>query len=258
MISENIQESQILGVTIASINKSGLHNKICEFIIGNQRSIVSNVNIQALNIAFENKWFRDYLNRSDIVFCDGFGVIVAGRILGIKIPERITYADWTWALAELCEKNNFSLYFLGGEENVADQAAQNLRKRFPFLNIISTHHGYFDKTIDRPENEAIMHAINEAKPDILLVGFGMPLQEKWIIENFERLDVKVVMPVGAAFDYVSGTVPRAPRWMTDHGLEWLGRLIIEPRRLWKRYIIGIPVFFWRVFLQKFGLLKLDQ
>jgi N-acetylglucosaminyldiphosphoundecaprenol N-acetyl-beta-D-mannosaminyltransferase len=86
----------------------------------------------------------------------------------------------------------------------------------------------------------------------------MPLQEKWIMENFDRLDVKVVMPVGAAFDYVSGNVRRAPHWMTDHGLEWLGRMLIEPKRLWRRYVIGNPLFLWRILLQRIGLLKIKQ
>ena len=128
---------------------------------------------------------------------------------------------------------------------------------FHYFQVIGTHHGYFNKTPGHPQNEAVIKSINAAKPDILLIGFGMPIQEKWIMENYDRLDVKVFMPVGAAFDYVSGNVRRAPRWMTDHGLEWLGRLIIEPRRLWKRYIIGIPLFFYRVLLQKFGLLKFE-
>ena len=123
------------------------------------------------------------------------------------------------------------------------------------MNIAFTHHGLLQQNSGHPENEAVIQAINTAKPDILLVGFGMPLQEKWIMDNFERLDVKVIMPVGAAFDYVSGNVRRAPRWMTDHGFEWLGRLMIEPQRLWKRYIIGIPIFFWRIFLQRLGYLK---
>jgi len=258
MISKSNQESQILGVTIDSIVISNLHNKIDEFIIGNQKSIVSNVNIQALNLAFNNKWFRNFLNQSEIVFCDGFGVKVAAKILGFDIPERITYADWTWSLAKLCEENLFSLFFLGGKEQIAGLAAQKLKQRFPALPISGTHHGYFNKTFNHPENEAVIKAINEAKADILLIGFGMPLQEKWIMENFDRLDVKVFMPVGAAFDYVSGSVRRAPRWMTDHGLEWLGRLIIEPRRLWKRYIMGIPLFFWRVLLQRLGLLKIKD
>jgi len=258
MLDQQKQKIRILGVDINSLSSSQLINLILILIKNNQKTIISNVNIQALNLAYNNQWFRDFLNQSEIVFCDGFGVKVAGKILGFEIPERITYADWTWDLAEFCDQNHFSLYFLGGKEQVAEQAAQELKQRYPDLMITGTHHGFFDKTPGHPENEAVIQAINAVKPDILLVGFGMPLQEKWIMENFERLNVKVIMPVGAAFDYVSGNVRRAPRWMTDHGLEWLGRMIIEPKRLWKRYIIGIPIFFWRVFLQRFGLLKIQD
>jgi N-acetylglucosaminyldiphosphoundecaprenol N-acetyl-beta-D-mannosaminyltransferase len=248
---------KILGVKIDSIDILSLHDQMINLIKNKQKSIISNVNIQGINIAYENKWYRDFLNESDIVFCDGYGIKVAANILGHDIPERITYADWTWSLAEMCDHNHFSLYFLGGKEGIAWQAEQKLKQRFPNLLIAGSYHGFFNKTTGHPENEAVIQSINAVKPDILLVGFGMPIQEKWIMENFERLDVKVFLPVGAAFDYVSGNVRRAPRWMTDHGLEWLGRLIIEPRRLWKRYIIGIPVFFYRILLQKFGLLKYD-
>jgi len=246
---------KIIGVRIDPIDKQKLNDSITDFVRRNKKTIISNVNIQALNIAYKNKWFRDFLNRSEIVFCDGFGIIVAGKILGFEIPERITYADWLWDLAELCDQNHFSLYFLGGKEQIADRAAQELKQRYPNLVISGTRDGFFNKTQGHPENKAVILAINAVKPDILSVGFGMPMQEKWIMENFDRLDVKVFLPVGAAFDYISGNVRRAPRWMTDHGLEWLGRLIIEPRRLWKRYLIGNPLFFYRILKQKLGLLK---
>lgn len=250
-------KSKILGIQVTPLSIEILNRAIEENIKNNHKSIFSNVNIQAINLAFKYSWFRDFLNNSDVVFCDGFGVKVAARVLGFHIPERITYAEWTWDLAELCAFNHFSLFFLGGKDGIAFQAAQNLKKHYHNLLIAGLHHGYFNKSSGHPENEAVIAAINAAKPDILLVGFGMPIQEQWIQENFDRLDVKVFMPVGAAFDYVSGSVRRAPRWMTDHGLEWLGRLIIEPRRLWKRYIIGIPLFFWRVLMQKIGLLRFD-
>ena len=223
----------------------------------NGRTIISNVNIQAVNLSFKYPWFRDFFNQSDIVFCDGFGIIYGAKILGFNIKYRNTPPDWIPLLANMCAENNNSLAFLGSKPGIAEKTAEVLKSDNPTLDIPFTHHGYFNKTSGHPENEAVIQSINALKPDILLVGFGMPLQEKWIMENFERLDVKVFLPVGAAFDYVSGNVRRAPRWMTDHGLEWLGRLIIEPRRLWKRYIIGIPVFFYRVLLQKFGLIKYD-
>ena len=118
--------------------------------------------------------------------------------------------------------------------------------------VAGADHGYFNKAFDNLENDRVVNNINDVRPNILFVGFGMPMQERWIMENRDRLDVNVIMPVGAMFDYLAGTVPRAPKWMTDHGLEWLGRLIIEPRRLWKRYLIGNPFFLWRVLKQKFG------
>ena len=128
-----------------------------------------------------------------------------------------------------------------------------LKQQFTDLSIAGAQHGYFDKSPDSVENEAVLQAINATRPDILLVGLGMPLQERWLMENWDRIEAKVALPVGALFDYLAGEFPRAPRWMTDHGLEWLGRLIIEPRRLWRRYLLGNPRFLWQVLKQRWGL-----
>jgi N-acetylglucosaminyldiphosphoundecaprenol N-acetyl-beta-D-mannosaminyltransferase len=98
----------------------------------------------------------------------------------------------------------------------------------------------------------VIQAINKAQPDVLLVGFGQPLQELWLDEHWDAVNVQAAIAVGALFSYVAGDVRRAPRWMTDHGLEWLGRLLIEPRRLWQRYLIGLPVFFARVLAERLG------
>jgi N-acetylglucosaminyldiphosphoundecaprenol N-acetyl-beta-D-mannosaminyltransferase len=100
------------------------------------------------------------------------------------------------------------------------------------------------------ENQAVIQAINAAKPDILIVGLGTLHQEHWLKENWHSLEAHVALAVGAAFDYVSGEVARGPRWMTDNGLEWLSRLVVEPRRLWRRYVIGNPLFLWRILLQR--------
>ena len=129
--------------------------------------------------------------------------------------------------------------------------------RYPGLRIAGTYHGYFDKTPGSPENEAVLQRINAARPNILILGFGMPLQERWLLENWERVDANLALTGGAVFDYLSGELRRPPRWMTEHGLEWLGRMLIEPRRLWRRYVVGNPLFLWRVLLQRFGLLKFD-
>jgi N-acetylglucosaminyldiphosphoundecaprenol N-acetyl-beta-D-mannosaminyltransferase len=178
-------------------------------------------------------------------------------LLGHNLPDRMTWADFAWTLAEYCVQQGFTLFLLGARPGVADEAADRLREKLPDLHIVGTQHGYFDKTQDSEENRSVIQRINAVRPNILVVGFGMPLQERWLMENWDQIEANVALTGGAVFDYVSGNQRRAPRWMTDNGLEWLGRLIIEPRRLWRRYVIGNPVFFYRVLKQRLGLLKFD-
>jgi len=228
---------------------------MANYIAQDAHALVLNVNVNCLNLGMAHRWLREFLNQAEIVFCDGAGVMLGAQILGHQIPERITYADWIWQLAEFAEPHGYTFYFLGARSGIAEQAAQNLRKRFPTLKIVGVRDGYFDKTANSKENEAVIATINACRPNILVLGMGMPLQERWLMENWDRLNVNVVLTGGAVFDYISGELQRAPQWMTDNGLEWLGRLLIEPRRLWKRYVVGNPLFLWRVLQQRFGLLK---
>jgi N-acetylglucosaminyldiphosphoundecaprenol N-acetyl-beta-D-mannosaminyltransferase len=251
-----IRNINLLGVNLQAWNINELHQEMENIILQEKHALVLNVNILGLNLAYENSWMREFLNTAEIVFCDGSGVILGARILGYKIPTRITYADWTWQLAEFAESRGYSFFFLGGRPGIAELAAARLKERFPAIRIMGAHHGFFDKTLGREDNEEVIEKINERKPDILIVAFGMPLQERWLMENWDRIDAKIALTGGAVFDYVSGELNRAPKWMTDNGLEWLGRLLIEPRRLWRRYLIGIPQFFRRILLQKFGLLRI--
>jgi N-acetylglucosaminyldiphosphoundecaprenol N-acetyl-beta-D-mannosaminyltransferase len=125
-------------------------------------------------------------------------------------------------------------------------AARVLHHAFPALKIVGTRHGYFDKTANSVESDGVIRHINDVRPDILVVGFGMPVQEQWLADNWTALDVSVALTGGAVFDYVSGTLRRPPKWMQGVGLEWLGRMLIEPRRLWRRYVVGNPLFMARV------------
>lgn len=243
----------IFGVPITPITVESLHAYIDDCLRYKRHVLILNVNAHALNLAYSHPWFRAIYQRADLVFCDGVGVVLAARLLNSHLPGRITYADWMWQLADFASTHSFSLFFLGSRPGIAEKAAAQLLKRYPRLNIVGVHHGFFDKTKGNLENEDVIQRINEASPDILVVGFGMPLQELWLNENWERLNVRVALTGGAVFDYVSGELPRAPQWMNDHGLEWLGRFLIEPKRLWRRYLIGNPLFIWRIFKQKVGL-----
>lgn len=248
---------KILGVTICSLTSNQLHQQLEQIILFGEKHLILHANVYALNIAHEVDWFRNFLNSAKIIFCDGAGVMLGARILGYHIPERITYADWAWQLAKFAEQRGFTFFFLGAKPGVAEKASIKLKERYPDLQVVGVHHGYFDKTPGNPENEAVIRQINAVKPNILIVGFGMPLQERWLMENWDRIEANVALTGGAVFDYISGELRRGPRWMTNHGLEWLARLIIEPRRLWKRYIIGNPLFLWRVLKQRFGLEHFD-
>lgn len=230
---------------------ASLHEKITFFISKNRKSTILHANVHGLNIAYEHPWFSKLLNSADIVFCDGAGVRLGAALLGDFMPARITYADWMWQLGEYVEANEHTLYFLGAEPGIAAKAAEKMKERYPNIQIVGTHHGYFDKRSDSRENKAVIQKINDVTPQILIVGFGMPLQEKWLFDNIDKLSINVALSGGAVFDYLSGNLSRAPKWMTKNGLEWLGRLMIEPRRLWKRYVIGNPIFIWRVFKQRF-------
>lgn len=236
----------ILGVPISPLSVDQLHRQIYNVVAQSRKAIFLYANIQALNIAHENEWLRQFYQQAECVICDGAGIRLAALFYGRHLPARITYADWIWQLAEYAEAKGLSLYCLGARPGIVDRAIEQLRNRYPGIRVVGASHGFFEKTVGGTENSEVVQAINTSRPNILLVGFGVPIQERWVLENYEKLDVNVIIVGGAVFDYISGELRRGPRWMTNHGLEWLARMLIEPRRLWRRYIYGIPVFFWRV------------
>jgi N-acetylglucosaminyldiphosphoundecaprenol N-acetyl-beta-D-mannosaminyltransferase len=213
-----------------------------------RKDVFAYVNVNAVNIAQKDAGFRDFLNGSFAAYCDGEGVRLGARILGSFLPPRIVLTYWIWDLCALCAGSGLSMFFLGGRETVVAQAVTAARERYPRLHIAGAHHGYFEKS--GPENERVVELINGAKPNVLFVGFGMPLQEHWIMDNLQRLEVNAVFPSGSMIDYTAGTRKYAPRWMAGHGMEWCYRLAREPGRLWRRYLIGNPLFLIRIVRQR--------
>lgn len=204
-------------------------------------------NAHVLNEARSDHGLRAALEAADVVYCDGYGVRLAARALEHEVPHRMTGADWVWELATLCAAQDRSVYLLGSEPGVAAEAAERLRRWAPGLDVVGHHHGFFEP--GSPHDERVIEELNAHRPDIVLVGMGTPKQELWVEHNAGRLDVDVLWTVGALFDYVSGRVPRAPGWLADNGLEWIFRLAIEPQRMWRRYLLGNPVFVSRVLAQ---------
>jgi N-acetylglucosaminyldiphosphoundecaprenol N-acetyl-beta-D-mannosaminyltransferase len=237
----------ILGVTVQPWDEVRLIQEAVRRARSGSRSTISYANVHVLNLAWGNPDLLAILNAADLVYCDGAGVALGARLLGSRLPGRMTGADWIEPLCALCAREDISLYFLGGRPAVAARAAQTLCTRYPGLSVVGTHHGYLaGSAVCR----TAIAAVNEAAPHILLVGMGTPIQEKWIAAYRQQLDVPVVWAVGALFDFVVGVQPRGPRWMLDHSLEWLSRLWSDPRRLWRRYLVGNPLFILRVLRQR--------
>jgi N-acetylglucosaminyldiphosphoundecaprenol N-acetyl-beta-D-mannosaminyltransferase len=240
--------TDIFGIGVETEPPAVLLRRILGWAERGERRRVSYVNAHVLNQSLTNPSLRRALQACDLVYCDGYGVRLAARLIGLNVPYRMTGADWIWGVAALCQESGRSLYLLGSDPGSSAEAATTLRRWYPRLDVRGTHHGYFG--LDTPHSERVLEHIAEHKPDLLLVGMGTPQQEMWVERNYDRIDADVVWTVGALFDYVAGRMPRAPHWIADNGLEWIFRLAVEPRRMWRRYLLGNPAFLFRVLSER--------
>lgn len=238
----------ILGVPVLPLSWDELLAEVDAAVRASARITVAYANVHVLNTAARDGRLTRFLGRVDICFCDGNGVRMGARLLGQDLPHRMTGADWIWDLARQAQAQGWRLWWIGGEPGVTEQAAARLQERYPGLQI-GADHGYHPR--QGPEDQACIDRINSFRPDIVLVGMGTPVQEYWTEERRERIDAPVVWCLGATADFVAGRTARGPRWFTDRA-EWMGRLIAEPRRLWKRYLLGNPAFLARVLAQRLG------
>lgn len=234
----------ILGVRVDDVDKKELEKAIIESVEMKRKEVFAYANVHAINLAQTDRSFREFLNTASVVYCDGEGVRVGARILGADPPQRTVLTRWIWELGEVIEERGMSVYLLGGRVGTVAAAANRLSSRYPRLNLVGYHHGYFDRT--GHENTEVLNSINRASPNIIFVGFGMPRQELWIEQNFDQLCVNAIIPCGGMIDYLSGEVSPTPQWMSENGLEWLYRLTQDPARLWWRYVVGNPTFILRV------------
>ena len=187
---------------------------------------------------------RDLLD-ADLLLPDGMGIILASRIQGTPLPQRITGIDTGEWLLRYAAKHDLSVFLLGGRQGVADRAKRALTARMPSLRICGTHHGFFDPQKRSPENQSVLQAIKAADPDLLFVCLGSPRQERWITENVPSLlHMRLAIGLGGALDVWSGAVRRAPQAVQHCGMEWLWRALQEPKRIGRlRYL---PCFLWKI------------
>lgn len=252
--ADRTQGFEILGVHIHRETMDGALDWIENRVAQGGRHTAQFVNAHCLNLAHEHRSYSRVLARADRVFADGSGIRLACRILGLARPDNVNGTDMLPLLCERAAAKGLRLYFLGGAPSVACYAAQDLVQRYPGLQIVGNSHGYFGSDRD----ESVCADINGSGADIVLVGMGAPRQEMWIDANRRRINAAVVMGVGGLFDFYSGRIPRAPLWMRRTGIEWCWRMAQEPARMWRRYVVGNPLFVVRVIKQSLALREAEQ
>jgi N-acetylglucosaminyldiphosphoundecaprenol N-acetyl-beta-D-mannosaminyltransferase len=215
---------------------------------GGQPAYVTTANAQHIVLLDHDRQLRKIYDAADLVVPDGFSLLLAARLHRRFLQERITGVDMFQVLCDRAAKHDLHVFLLGGLPGSADLAAQVVKRRVSALRVSTYCPPFgFEKTADGLEETA--RAVRAAKPDLLFVGLGAPKQEYWIFEHALQLSIPVSIGVGGTFEMVAGVVPRAPRWMQNLGCEWLFRLSREPRRLWRRYLIGNAEFCVIVLLQ---------
>ncbi|VFQ46478.1 WecB/TagA/CpsF family glycosyltransferase [Desulfoluna butyratoxydans] len=248
----------ILGIPLDNLTMEEtvdrIHGMVAAYRGDGKPRLVATVNVDFLVNTLS--WFSDaprhpellgILQHADLVTADGMPLVWASRLLGNPLKERVTGADLVPKLALASPGKKLSLYFLGGRGEVARQAAECLKKKNPGMIIAGVDSPFVhiegEKLAEADEDDTeVIERINEAEPDILLVAFGNPKQEAWFHRNRHRLKAAVTIGIGGTFEFITGSVSRAPVWMQNAGLEWVYRFIQDPKRLWKRYIIGLLKF----------------
>jgi N-acetylglucosaminyldiphosphoundecaprenol N-acetyl-beta-D-mannosaminyltransferase len=242
---------EILGVKVSTIGMRPVVDTIGGWISSNERRSVCACDVHSLVRAQDDQQHRRALNSADLVLPDGVPLVWVGKLRGHGGMERVCGPDLLRAVCARSLETGWSHYFYGGAPGVANLLAGTLAQRFPGLKIVGMLTPPF-RPLTARERQQTADIISTAAPDIVWIGLGCPKQEQWMLDNVGLYEGVVFIGIGAAFDFETGRVKRAPKWMQSHGLEWLYRLSSEPRRLGKRYLYSVPRFLWEVMLELSG------
>jgi N-acetylglucosaminyldiphosphoundecaprenol N-acetyl-beta-D-mannosaminyltransferase len=240
----NSNKVKILNMAFDSITKGKLLKDLVMKIEDKQKTFVVTANPEIVMEADKDTAYASVVNSADYIIADGIGVVIASRILGNPLPERIAGYDLLLQLLREGNEKNWSAYFLGAKREVIEKAVNNIKETYPYLNISGWHDGYFDWSSSNIADE-----IAEKKPDLIFVALGFPRQEQWIAQNMNNFDKGIFMGVGGSFDVIAGEVKRAPIIWQRMNLEWLYRLLKQPSR-WRRMLV-LPLFLNKILNEKF-------
>lgn len=247
-----MESINIFGVKIHNTTLDETTELVREFLQEEGLKTIYTPNTEIVMAAKDDKNLRNLLNKGDLIIPDGIGLIYGSRIQKRPLKERVTGFDTSIKLLEIGNEKGYSIYFLGGKDGIARDAAKNVKEKYPNIKIAGFHHGYFKGSHlglkDEKEEREIINSINEKNPDIIFVGLGFPKQEIWIDANRDKLKGKVIIGNGGVMDILSGNAKRAPEIYQKLGLEWFYRLMKEPSRI-KRQLV-LPKFMLQVLFNK--------
>ena len=240
----------VLGVQIDALTMAGAIAQFESLVARRQPALAFSLNVDICMKIHRDPELRNIYDHADLVLVDGTPMTWAARFLGSPLPERVSGSEFLPAFCSVAAVRGYRVFLLGGLPGVAERAKQRLESDNPGLRIVGTYAPPFGFEHDERENAQMVSMIGAASPDILFVALGSPKEAKWLFRFREALQVPVSMAVGSSFDYLAGRLKRAPQWLQRCGLEWTYRLIQEPGRLWRRYLVENPPFVYHVIRER--------
>ncbi len=241
LLDKKIPHVDILGVNVSAINLDMAEGIVDDFVTHRKQGYVCVCPVSTIMECVKFKAYREVVNGADVVTPDGMPTVWIGRARGFKDMDRVYGPDLMQRICQTSQSKGYKHYFYGASSEALKALTQRLNRDYPHLQVCGQYSPPF-RALSADEKNEIIDEIKRAEPDILWVGLGSPKQDFWMREHRSLLDVPLMIGVGAAFDFLSGNKPQAPKWVQRSGLEWLFRLCCEPRRLWRRYLLGNTVF----------------
>ncbi len=237
---------ELFGIPMDASSMQETRDWINNRLINNQFTQHVVVNVAKLVNMQKDENLRQSVEACDIINIDGMGVVWGAKLLGLNVPERVAGIDLFHELLSLSANKGYPVFLLGAKQDIVEIAAQKAVEQYPNLTLAGFHHGYF-----WDDEQAIVEMIKASGAKLLFVAITSPKKENFINQWKDQLGVDFVMGVGGSFDILAGKVNRSPKWMQNYGLEWLYRVIQEPRRMWKRYLVTNSIFAWLLLKEKF-------
>lgn len=259
--NKKIEKFCILGVKIPAIDMDDACLAVEEAILKEQKKYICVCPVSTIMECKKNEKVLRSVNSADLVTPDGMPVVWLGKMSGYKNISRVYGPELMQNICGISAKKGYKHYFYGSSYDTLNKLEEKLSRKYPGLIISGSFSPPF-RQLTEEEDNAIVEEINRSNADIIWVGLGSPKQDLWMHEHRGRINAPILIGVGAAFDFLAGTKPQAPRWMRDNGFEWLFRLVTEPKRLWRRYLVDCPLFIYYLLLDTiskfFSRIKTDR